>query len=115
MALFKSFRLRYTLNLLFAFLGYVRELTHGVGSVCFMMIPCYTTSPSSFSISSLYLMGTFHLPCCTGRTVGSVLMSYSPDMSPMQSKVLGTMLEDPGTVNGCRSRLHIDGVESQSF
>ena len=63
MALFRSFGSRQSLNLLFAFLGYVSELTHGVGSVCFMMIPCQTISPNSFSISSLYLMGTFHLLC----------------------------------------------------
>ena len=88
MALFKSFGLRHILNLPFVFLGYVRELTHGVGSVCFVMIPWHTISPSSFSISSLYSMGTFHLPCCTGKAVGSVLMSYSPSMSPMQSKLL---------------------------
>ena len=50
---------------------------------------CWTTSVSSFSISSFYLMGTFCLPCWTGGTVGSVLMSYLPCMSPMQSKLLG--------------------------
>ena len=89
MVLFKSFGLRYILNLQFTFLGYVRELTHGVGSVCLVMIPWQTISPSSFSISSLYSMGTFHLPCWTGRTVRSVFMSYCPDMSLMQSKLLG--------------------------
>ena len=74
MALFKSFGLRHILNLPFAFLGYVIELTHGVDSVCLVMIPWCTISPSSILISSLYSMGTFCLPCCTGRTVGSVLM-----------------------------------------
>ena len=48
-----------------------------------------------FFISSLYSMGTFHLPCWTGRTEGSVLMLYSPNMSPMQSKQLGNNTEDP--------------------
>ena len=86
-ALFKSLGSRHILNLPFAFLGYVRLLTHGVGSLCLVMIPCWTISASS-SIS-LYLMGTFCLPCWTGGTVGSVLMSYSPFMSPMQSKLLG--------------------------
>ena len=62
---------------------------HGVGSVCLVMILCWTISANSFSISSLYSMGTFHLPCWTGGTVGSVLMSYSPCMSLMQSKLLG--------------------------
>ena len=90
MALFKSFGSRQILNLPFAFLGYVRELTHGVGSVCLVMIPWHTISPISFLVSPLYLMGTFHLPCCTGRTAGSVLLSYSPDISPMQLKLLGT-------------------------
>ena len=63
MALFRSFRLRQILSLPLAFLGYFNELTHGVGSVCFAMIPCQTISPSSFSISSLYSIRTLHLPC----------------------------------------------------
>ena len=88
-ALFKSLGSRHILSLLFAFLGYVRLLTHGVGSVCLVMILCQTISANSFSISSFYSMGTFCLPCWTGGTVGSVLMSYSPCMSPMQSKLLG--------------------------
>ena len=83
MALFMSFGSRQIFNLLFAFLGYVYKLTHGVGSVCFGIIPCWTISPSSFSISSLYSIGTLRLLCWTGRTVGSVLMSYSPYISPM--------------------------------
>ena len=65
-----------------------------------------TISANSFSISSLYSMGTFRLPCWTGGTVGSTLMSYSPCMSPMQSKLLGysawrslvlSMVTDPGS------------------
>ena len=88
-ALFKSLGSRHILNLPFAFLGYIRLLTHGVGSVCLVMIPCQTISASSFSISSLYSMGTFHLPCWTGGMVVSFLMLYSPCMSPMQSKLLG--------------------------
>ena len=42
-----------------------------------------------FSISTLCLIGTLRLPCCTGGTRGSVLMSYLPDMSPIWSKELG--------------------------
>ena len=73
----------------------------------FLMIPWHTISPSSFSVSSLYSMGTFRLPHCTGRTLGSVLMSYSPDMSPMQSKLLGNNAwRSLVLFNGCRSRLH---------
>ena len=88
-ALFKSLGSRHILNLPFAFLGYVRLLTHNVGSVCLVMVPCWTISASSFLISSLYLMGTFCLPCWTGGMVGSVLMLYSPCMFLMQSKLLG--------------------------
>ena len=65
------------------------ELTHGVGSVCFAMMPWRTISFSSLSISALFSIGTFRLPCCTGGTLGSVLMSYSPDMSPIWLKELG--------------------------
>ena len=71
------------------FFGYISELTHGVGSICFAMIPWWTISFSSFSISTLCSMGTLCLPCCTGGMLGSVLMSYSPDMSPIRSKELG--------------------------
>ena len=39
MALFKSLGSRHILSLPFGFLGYVNELTHGVGSICFTMIP----------------------------------------------------------------------------
>ena len=47
------------------------------------------------------------LLCWTGRTVGSILMSYSPCMSPMQLKLLGyrawrslvlSMVTDPGSM-----------------
>ena len=71
------------------FFGYVSEPTHGVSSICFAMIPWWTISFSSFSISALCSIGTLHLLCCTGGTLGSVWMSYSPDMSPIQSKELG--------------------------
>ena len=106
MALFRSLGSRHILSLPFAFFGYVRLLTNGVGSVCLVMILCQTISSNSFSISSLYSMGTFHLPCWTGGTVGLVLMSYSPCMSLMQSKLLGyrawrslvlSMVTDPGS------------------
>ena len=46
MALFKSFGSRHILRLPFAFLVYVGELTHGVGSVCLVMIPWCTISSS---------------------------------------------------------------------
>ena len=88
-ALFRSLGLGQILNLLFGFFGYVSKLTHGVGSVCFTMIPCQTMSFNSFSISALGSMGTLYLPCCTGGTHGSILMSYSPDMSLIWSKMFG--------------------------
>ena len=88
-ALFRSFGSRQILNLPLGFFRYVSELTHGVSSVCFAMIPWRTILFSSFSISALCSMGTLRLPCCTGGTLGSVLMSYSPDMSPIRSKELG--------------------------
>ena len=88
-ASFRSFRSRQILNLPLDFFGYVSELTQGVGSICFAMIPWQTILFSSFSISALCSMGTLHLPCCTGGMLGSVLMSYSPDMSPIWSKELG--------------------------
>ena len=106
-ALFRSLGSRHILSLPFAFFGYIRLLTHGVGSVCLVMILCQTISANSFLISSLYSMGTFHLPCWTGGTVGSVLMSYLPFMSLMQSKLLGnrawrslvlSMVTDPGSM-----------------
>ena len=62
-ALFRSLGSRQILSLPFAFFGYIRLLTHGVGSVCLVMILWQTISANSFSISSLYSMGTFHLPC----------------------------------------------------
>ena len=105
-ALFRSLGSRHILSLPFALFGYVRLLTHGVGSVCLVMILCQTISANSFLISSLYSMGTFHLLCWTGGTVGSVLMSYSPFMSLMQLKLLGNnawrslvllMVTDPGS------------------
>ena len=104
---FKSLGPRHILSLLFAFLGYIRLLTHGVGSVCLVMILCQTISANSFLISSLYLMGTFHLPCWTDGTVGLVFVSYSSCMSPMQLKLLGnnawrslvlSMVTDPGSM-----------------
>ena len=100
MTLFRSLGSRHILSLPFAFFGYVRLLTHGVGSVCLVMILCQTIS-NSFSISSLYSMGTFCLLCWTAGTVGSVLMSYLPCMSLMQSKLLGYRAwRSPGTVDG---------------
>ena len=107
MALFRSFGSRQILSLPFAFLGYVNELTHGVGSVCLVIIPCQTISASSFSSSALCSMGTLHLLCWTGRTVGSVLMLYSPAMSPMQSKLFG--------YNACRSLVLSIDVEPGSM
>ena len=88
-ALFRFFRSRQILNLPLGFFGYVSKLTHGVGSVCFTMIPWWTILFSSFLISTLCSIGTLCLPCCTGSMLGSVLMSYSPDMSPIQLKELG--------------------------
>ena len=88
-ALFRSFGSRQILNLPLVFFGYVSELTQGVGSVCFAMIPWWNISFSSFSISTLCSIGTLHLLCCTGGTLGSVLMLYSPDMSPIRLKELG--------------------------
>ena len=88
-ALLRSFGSRQILNLPLGFLGYVNELTHGVGSVCFAMMPWRTISFSSFLISALCSIGTFHLPCCMGGMLGLVLMSYSPDMLPILSKELG--------------------------
>ena len=83
----------------FAFLGYVRLLTQGVGSVYLVMIPCHTISTSSFLISSLYSMGTFCLLCWTGGTGGSVLMLYWPFISLMQWKTVGKQcLKIPGAV-----------------
>ena len=82
-ALFRSFGSRQILNLPLGFFGYISELTHGVGSVCFTIIPWWTISFSSFWISALCLMGTLHLLCSTGGTQWSVLMSYSPDISPI--------------------------------
>ena len=114
MALFKSFGSRQILNLLFAFLGYVRELTHGVGSVCLVMIPRCTISPSSFSIS-LYSMGTFHLLCCIGRTVGCFDVILSRHVTYAVKAVREQCLKIPGTVDGWRSRIHLDWVESRSF
>ena len=113
MALFKSFGSSHILNLPFAFLGYVRELTHGVGSVCLVMIPWCTMSPSSFSISSLYSMGTSMLYWKDGRVCFDVIFSWHVTYTV---KAVGEQcLKIPGTVDGCRSRLHIDGVESWSF
>ena len=112
-ALFRSLGSRHILSLPFAFLGYVRLLTHGVG--CLLGGDSLSAGPSLLtpSWSPLYSMGTFRLPCWTGGTVGSVLMSYSPFMSPMQSKLLGnkawrflvlSMVTDPGgggLLDGC--------------
>ena len=94
-ALFKSFQSRQILNLPFAFLGYVRLLTHGVGSVCLVMIPCHIISASSFLISSLYSMGTFHL--CVGLE-GQLGLSWChtcPACLRCSQSCWGTTLEDP--------------------
>ena len=88
-ALLRSFGSRQILNLPLGFFGYINELTHGVGSICFAMMPWRTISFSSVLISALCSIGTLHLPCRMGGTLGSVLMSYSPDMSPIWSKELG--------------------------
>ena len=115
-ALFKSLGLRHILNLLFAFLGYVRLLTYGVGLVCLVMIPCQTISANSFLIS-LCTQWELSIFCAgTGGTVRSVLMSYSPCMSMMQSKAVGEQcLKIPGTVDGHWTWLHIDGIELWSW
>ena len=76
-------------QLTIGFFGYVSELTHGVSSICFAMIPWWTISFNSFSISTLCSMGTLHLPCCMGGMLGYVLMSYLPDMSPIRLKEFG--------------------------
>ena len=102
MALFKSLGSRQILSLPFGFFGYVSKLTQGVSSVCFVMIPCQTISFSSFSISALYSIGTLHLPCCTGGIWGLILMSYSPDMSPILSKLLGYRV--------CKSLVQLIGI-----
>ena len=68
MALLRSLGLRQILSLPFGFFGYVSMLTHGVGSVCFTMIPWWTISFNSFSTSALYSIGTLCLPCCTAGT-----------------------------------------------
>ena len=100
-ALFKSLESRHILSFPFAFLGYVRLLTHGVGSVCLVMILCWTISANSFSISSLYSMGTFLLPCWTGGTVGSVLMFVLTLHVSDAVKAVGEQcLKIPGTVDG---------------
>ena len=107
MALFRSLGSRHILSLPFAFFGIHQAADPWCGLSLFGddSLP-WTISANSFSISSLYSMGTFRLPCWTGRTVGSVLMSYSPCMSPMQLKLLGnkawrslvlSMVTDPGS------------------
>ena len=106
-ALFKSLGSRHILNLPFAFLGYIRLLTHGVGSVCLVMILCQTISANSFLQSPLctqWELSIFH-----AGLVGWLGLSWchtSPCMSLMQSKLLGnnawrslvlSMDTDPGS------------------
>ena len=102
MALLRSFGSRQILSLRFGFFGYLSKLTQGVSSICFTMMPCQTISFSSFLISALYSIGTLCLPSCMGGTCRSILMSYSPDMSPILSKLLGYRV--------CRSLVQLLGV-----
>ena len=60
MALFRSLGSRHILSLSFAFFGYVKLLTHGVGSVCLVMILCQTISVNILLNLLLVLDG--HLP-----------------------------------------------------
>ena len=110
--LFRSFGSRQILNLPLGFFGYINELTHGVSSIWFAIIPWWTISFSSFLISTLCSIGTLCLLCCTGGMLGSVLMSYSPwhvTYSIERVRIQG--LQVPGTMNVNATWLHIDWVE----
>ena len=99
-ALFRSFRSRQILNLPLGFFRYVRELTQGISSVCFAMIPWQTISFSSFLISALCLMGTLHLLCCTGGTRGfsfDVVFTWHVTYSIERVRIQG--LQVPGAIN----------------
>ena len=89
MALFKSFGLRHILNFHLPSWGMWESWPMVWAQSVWWWFLDVPSLPALFMISSLYSIGTFYLSCWTGRTVGSVLMSYSPDMSPMQLKLLG--------------------------
>ena len=74
------------------FVGYVIDETHSVGLVTGAIICGCSISLSFFSISSLWCVGTLHLACCTGGTVGSSLMEYLPGMLPTVSKRWGMLV-----------------------
>ena len=63
----------------------MRELAHGVGLTCGVMISCVTASLICTSISSFVSMGSLYLPCCTGRTLGSTLIEYFLGILPILS------------------------------
>ena len=108
MALFKSLGLRQILSLPFGFFGYVSELTQGVGSICFIMIPWWTILFSSFSISALYSIGTLHLPCYRWylRIDFNVILTWHVANSIKTVGIQG--LQVLGTINQCTTWFHID-------
>ena len=80
MALLGSFGSRHTLRVPLILHVYVSELTHGVDSTCGVMISCAALSISWLVVSSLALIGTLHLQCCIGRTLGLSVIEHSPDI-----------------------------------
>ena len=101
MVLFKSFGLRHILNLPFAFLGYVRELTHGVCSVCLVMIPWCTISLSSFFDLLFVLNGNFLSSMVYGKDYRVCLDVIFSWYVTYAVKAVGEQcLKIPGTVDG---------------
>ena len=78
-------------------MGYVRELTKEVNSIYGIMIPWLIIS---YSWASIYLpvsVGSINKLCCIGGMLWSIIMLYSPSMSPTVSNkvgkaVLGTLM-----------------------
>ena len=93
----------------------MRELTHGVGCLFGDDSLMYHLSQLFFNLL-LVLDGNFPssvLDWKDCRVCLDVVLSWHVTYAV---KAVGEQhLKIPGTVNGCRSRLHIEGVESQSF
>ena len=98
MALLWSLALRQGLTSPDGFTGYVTEDTQGVGSICGSSMPSDTMQLMASLIAALDSIGTFLLACCTGGTVGSTLMSYSPLSDPNLLNELGYNLIKSSTL-----------------
>ena len=107
-ALFESFGLRHILNLPFAFLGYVRELTHGDDFLIYHLFQLFLNL--LLVLDGNFLSSVLDWKNC--RVCFDIILSWN--VTYAVEAVGEQCLKIPGTAGGCRSKCHVDGVESWS-